>query len=310
MSEFIQNIVSQRFRDVLELIQKEYLIGSMVDFCDKIDYSRQSLNEILKGRRDVTIEVLRKLFTIFPVNPTYIFTGEKPILILNENHLDGTKFYDHIELGNVNLNVNPSVNPIEQIPFNEPAPAYNKSIGMPIIVTVDNSGRENITLVDTKAAAGYIARINEPEFYKTLPSFSLPSNVLKNGTFRAFRVSGDSMSPMIKHGAIVIGQLLMDWSKDIKDGRLYIIVGRNVDGDDIVIKRVINRIEERGHLLLKSDNSGYSSFTIDSEDVMQAFEWKCTINFDGSNPLFDLTAAYQRLENEIMDIREDKKRLK
>jgi phage repressor protein C with HTH and peptisase S24 domain len=181
--------------------------------------------------------------------------------------------------------------------------------GLPIIVTVDNSGRENITLVDSKAAAGYIERITDIEYYKELPAFSLPSNILKNGTFRAFRVTGDSMAPMIKSGDIVIGNLLIDWVESVKDGRLYIVIARG-NTDDIVVKRVINRIAERDHLVLKSDNYAFSSYTVLSTDVLQVFEWKCTMKFDGSNPFFDITQWNQRLENDLLDLTQEVQELK
>ncbi|MTI30927.1 XRE family transcriptional regulator [Xanthovirga aplysinae] len=169
-----------------------------------------------------------------------------------------------------------------------------------LTITVDQYGEENIVLVDTKAAAGYADRLIDPEFYRELPAFTLPSQRFRNGTFRAFEISGDSMMPRIANGDLVIGELLDNWATDIIDGYIHIVVLK----DDLVCKRVLNRISERGRLRLKSDNPAYSDYEVYAEDVVQVFKYKCVISFDGSNPNFDLQSSFNKLENEIFDLKQ------
>lgn len=195
------------------------------------------------------------------------------------------------------------VNPIPQQPGRvnrkkEESPNKDKDNLQILVETVDNAGSPNIVLVDSKARGGYIDSSGEIEYIKDLPTFSLPSRILRNGTFRAFEVTGQSMGPKFPQGNLIIGQFLTDWVDSVKDGRLYIVV---LD-DDIVFKRVINRIAERGQLFLKSDNYQFQDYPVAAEKVKEVWEYKANINFDGSNPFFDLFGWVQKLENKIYDL--------
>src|SRR5215217_6653814 len=44
----------------------------------------------------------------------------------------------------------------------------------PKVVTVDNSGNDNIVLVNAKAAAGYPNNIGDAQWFESLPAFSIP----------------------------------------------------------------------------------------------------------------------------------------
>ena len=68
-----QNIVSKNFARIIQRLKATGQIGTYTQFAKTINYSPQSLNEILKGRRDVTIEVLRKLFIAYRINPAEVF---------------------------------------------------------------------------------------------------------------------------------------------------------------------------------------------------------------------------------------------
>ena len=72
-----------------------------------------------------------------------------------------------------------------------------------LAVTVDLGNRQNIELVDVKAAAGYLESFQDPQYVKKLPKLSLPK--LHQGTYRAFEIYGDSMLPL-ESGTIIIGQ--------------------------------------------------------------------------------------------------------
>jgi transcriptional regulator with XRE-family HTH domain len=63
-----------------------------------------------------------------------------------------------------------------------------------LVVTVDADDKQNIEFVPHKAAAGYLNGYADTEYVKELPHFSLPN--LKQGTYRAFEISGDSMLPL------------------------------------------------------------------------------------------------------------------
>ncbi|GAA0731149.1 hypothetical protein GCM10009430_43010 [Aquimarina litoralis] len=173
--------------------------------------------------------------------------------------------------------------------------------GIPQVVAVNQEGDENVVYVPIKARAGYLDGYGDTEFIETLPSFNMPH--LTNGTFRCFEVQGNSMVRTFFDGDLVFGKYVEDL-QDIKDGRVYVIVSKN---DGIVLKRVINRIEERGKLILKSDNKNgnYPTYTINYEEIMEA--WYVTMFASKQMPepvdvydrLHDLETKIVLLEEEL-----------
>jgi len=117
---------------------------------------------------------------------------------------------------------------------------------IPKIITVDNSGNDNIIYVPVKARAGYLSGYGDVEFMETLPTFRLPG--LNNATYRMFEVDGPSMAPNVLHGDRIIGEWIDELDK-IRDNRVYVVVHTG----GVAVKRVVNRLKERGKLYLKSD---------------------------------------------------------
>ncbi|MFM2268754.1 MAG: hypothetical protein RL757_2195 [Bacteroidota bacterium] len=70
------HIVTQRFVKCHHQLRARKVIRSSRQFATELDYLPQSLSEILKGRRDVTIELLRKAIDTYRINPMYLFMGD------------------------------------------------------------------------------------------------------------------------------------------------------------------------------------------------------------------------------------------
>jgi len=145
----------------------------------------------------------------------------------------------------------------------------NKRILFPI--TVDSNNEDLIEIIPTKAQAGYLSGYDDPEYIEQLKKIKLP--FLPIGQHRAFPIKGDSMSPM-KDGAFVVGKFIENRA-DIKTGRTYVLVTLN---DGIVYKRVENNIENNGTLKLISDNRNYEAYTIPISEVLELWEFACSIN--------------------------------
>jgi len=145
----------------------------------------------------------------------------------------------------------------------------NKRVLFPISVDADDDNL--IEVVPVKASAGYLAGYDDPEYIEQLQKIKLP--FLPTGKHRAFPIKGDSMLPM-KDGAFVIGKFIEDRS-DIKSGRTYILVTLN---DGIVYKRVYNNIETDNTLELRSDNKFYEAYSIPIDEVLEIWEFACSIN--------------------------------
>ena len=184
----MNSVVTQRFIKCHNQLREDNRVRSSRQFAISLAYLPQSLSEILKGRRDVTIELLRKAVEKYKINPVYIYTGEGPMFMSEEGH---------------------------------------KSFRVLTIVT-NAQDDERIVHVPIPAQAGYAGELSDPTFIQDLPTFTLPDYKYKVGTHRAFDVSGDSMEPTLFEGDKVICSFLEPtlWESSVKDNYVYVIVTR------------------------------------------------------------------------------------
>ncbi|MFN6947156.1 MAG: XRE family transcriptional regulator [Cytophagaceae bacterium] len=137
-------------------------------------------------------------------------------------------------------------------------------------VVVDKENNEKTLLVPQKASAGYLNGFSDPEYLGDLPTVSLPS--LRNGTFRAFEISGDSMLP-VQPGSFIVGRYLPD-PAEVKNGKTYVFVSKT---EGIVYKRA--RKDKNSSITLISDNPVYPPYEISLHDIMEIWEAKAYISF-------------------------------
>jgi transcriptional regulator with XRE-family HTH domain len=175
--------------------------------------------------------------------------------------------------------------------------------GIPRVITVDNEGNDNITYVPIKARAGYLLGYSDPEYMETLPTFRLPG--LSNATYRMFEVEGLSMAPNILNGDRVIGEWVEDLN-NIRDNRIYVVV----HSGGVAVKRVINRLKERGKIYLKSDTIAhrheFPTLEVDPADISEVWYGRLKISSDFTEP----AEVYHRLADLEVDVMEMKRFLK
>ncbi|MBK9257938.1 MAG: helix-turn-helix transcriptional regulator [Saprospiraceae bacterium] len=70
------NIVTERFIKCHDALKASQIIKSSRQFAISIDYLPQSLNEILKGNRDVSVELLQKAIEVYQINSEFLFKGK------------------------------------------------------------------------------------------------------------------------------------------------------------------------------------------------------------------------------------------
>jgi hypothetical protein len=166
----------------------------------------------------------------------------------------------------------------------------------PQFITVDNNGDENIVHVSAKAAAGYLRGYADPVYLERLPSFKLPG--LTEATYRSFEVDGDSMNPTLKSGQMVIGRWVekLDY---IRDDRVHILVTKS---DGIVIKRLLNRIDQYNKIIAKSDATNdrglYKNIEVDPDDILEIWYAVFHGGFDFQSP----ADMWKRVNNHEADI--------
>lgn len=148
--------------------------------------------------------------------------------------------------------------------------AVKQEAGIVTILVDNQTGQENIVMVDTRAAAGYPQAFLEPEYLVNLPRFSLPGPQFRNAIFRCFQVSGDSMTETLYDGDWVIASYIesnqgVRSSNAIKETYLYVIIAEKA----VLVKRLLNHVEEQSKLVLVSDNEAYAIREIDVKDVRE-----------------------------------------
>lgn len=190
----MSSVVTTRFIHCHNALIKERKVRSSRQFALALDYLPQSLSEILKGRRDVTIEVLRKAVALYKINPNYIFGGSGAMFTYEEVQKEG---------------------------------------GQIVTVVTDNQDEERIVYVPISAQAGYGGQLHDPIYFKELPTFSLPDFRFKTGTHRCFDIAGDSMEPTLYTGDKIVCSFLEkdNWEVSIKDNFVYVVVTK---GDVLV----------------------------------------------------------------------------
>ena len=155
----------------------------------------------------------------------------------------------------------------------KPRPKSQGSNLRVLSISVDKDDHENIEMVPVKASAGYLNGFSDPQYIKDLPKFQLPLPFLKQGTFRAFEIVGDSMLP-IQSGSIILAEYLDNWN-DVKTGETYIVISKN---EGVVYKRAGNRFKDNKDLKLISDNKVYDPYLVSADDILEIWKAKAYIS--------------------------------
>lgn len=155
---------------------------------------------------------------------------------------------------------------IRQIPYENLIKLEDNRILLPM--TVDSNGENMIEIIPAKAQAGYLTGYSDPEFIEALQHISLP--FLKNGKYRAFPVTGDSMPPH-KEGSFVVGEYV-ERLTDVVDGKTYILITKN---DGIAYKRL--KKNSGSSLTAQSDNVIYEPYEVKANEVLEIWRYACSI---------------------------------
>lgn len=155
---------------------------------------------------------------------------------------------------------------LRKVPMQDLLKLEDNRILLPIMV--DPTGNNFIEIIAHKARAGYLTGYSDPEFIQNLDQISLP--FLREDKYRAFPIEGDSMPPH-QQGSFIVGSYIeqLDY---IKNGQTYIIVSSS---EGIVYKRVY-QIDSRTYEL-HSDNAFYPPYRIDAADILEIWEYACSI---------------------------------
>ncbi|QNK63978.1 S24 family peptidase [Pedobacter sp. PAMC26386] len=300
--------INQRVKDLINY----YSNGVVRVFADKLEsISQQTLNRLFnidtrtKKYPVPTTDILVAITNMFvDVNPRWLLNGNGEMLLPpNKSGSENT----HTPTQNQSLGMPSDKKTTNNAPatsaiFAPPTAPATLNLGMPKVVAINENNDDLVSLVNTKAAAGYLNGFADMEYIENLPTIRLPN--LKGGSHRAFEVKGHSMQPTIHNGAISVGRWVENLS-DIRDRRIYIIVSKS---EGIVIKRVLNRINDSGRLILLSDNQNkreYPNILLEPEDVQELWYLRGSFLFEFPEPgeinnrISDLEAAFTIMQDEF-----------
>lgn len=211
-------------------------------------------------------------------------TSEPPIEIL----LRISKYFK------ISIDLLVSVN-LRKYPLEEMLNLPDNRILIPI--AVDASGNNQIEIIPQKASMGYLNGYSDPEYIESLQTISLP--FLRNGKFRAFPASGDSMPPH-KDGTFIVGKYVENLA-DLKTDKTYVFITVN---DGIIYKRF--QFHEGNFICVKSDNNFYEPLKIPLTEIMEIWEFACSI----STQEFDAEEfSEQNIKNLFLELKSEIKKI-
>jgi transcriptional regulator with XRE-family HTH domain len=161
------------------------------------------------------------------------------------------------------------------------------------------SQKTAISFVPVKAAAGYLAGYNDPEFVDELNTFTLP--MLSGGYYRAFEIIGDSMLPT-PSGSVIVGEKV-EHLDSVKNNHAYIVISHR---DGVVYKRVQKNARTRSDLTLVSDNPNYPPYQISAADVAEIWQAQMILSRPLEKPVWDvnqLASVVNTLQQQVSNLR-------
>jgi len=169
----------------------------------------------------------------------------------------------------------------------------------PKMVVVNQDQEERILLVNQKAAAGYPDNIGDPQWYETLPAFSIPLPEYRNATYRGFQVEGDSMLPNIRPNEWVLGKAVPNIS-EASDSRIYIIVLK----DSVLVKKLQKVPSAPNRVRLLSLNPEYLPIEVEVNDIQELWMVNSKLTFGVDEPnestlLRQLQASMNELKGQL-----------
>lgn len=224
------------------------------ELADKIGVSRDNITSYERGTTP-KLPTLLRLVNFFQITVEEIST--QPLF--------KSCTFERDDKNNVHLIRTPNSTPNSK----------SKQLGVQMSRSYDGDTRE-VYLLDTKAAAAtFQAGYFGPDNPATLSILQIPSQMLERSRMHyALRVTDHSMKPTIYNGDIVV--CFQVQPNEIKDNLIYVVSERD---RGVLVKRLLNRLSERGTIRARSDNPDESPFEIQEEDIIAVFQVKFKISF-------------------------------
>ena len=168
---------------------------------------------------------------------------------------------------------------------NKAAPSFNAiekicealGVSIPEFFACEDDSKPDLVFVEKvkakpRAGVGGLETDNEHDGYYSFHSSFIARKGGTAKTMRIFEVAGDSMSPTLDDGDMI---MVNTAETDIRTGRIYLLR----IGDELMVKRLETR--PGGKMLIRSDNERYEDIPVDLGDESSGVEifgrmvWSC-----------------------------------
>lgn len=243
---------------------KEFLKSrkiSVAKASDMLNISRQAVYEFFKSG-SLKRETVNKILDTFKVSVEEIWDEARFREDLNS-------FYE--------FKYTPR---LEAKPVSLADPEGFDATGEKIYELPDGSKIMEVKVVPIKSQAGYLHGFPDPEFYEDLPTLKVSVNNYHKGSYLAFEVQGDSMTPTdislinqaVLHGWFVIAREVArhHWKYKLHthSNSKWVIVHKT---EGILIKQIIDHDIEKGTITVHSLNPKYEDQVLNLDDCEQIF---------------------------------------
>lgn len=278
----------KQFREGLGITQAQ--------MAQSVGLKQGSYSDVERGKVNISGELLKSLVKEYRISPIWLYDGE-----------------GEMTLQDVNLNVNPTVNPNRESSnetyINKDRPSsvaeaeevYQQR--EPVVVTIDSEGRSNVVMIDQQAAAGFPAHYQDQQWYQDLPAFGLPWPEFQRGHFICLQASGDSMHPTIYHHDWLVAEQVTELTH-IKEGYIHVVLTES----GVVVKRILKRVAERSALALKSDNPTYPTYDEPVAGILALYRVKYKLSANLPNEQESLEHRMNSLEAKLTALEANLKR--
>jgi transcriptional regulator with XRE-family HTH domain len=199
----------------------------------EILHIKNSTSDIERGKTKLSGHVVMMLLKVFEINPLWLY---------------GESFQKQLDVHHIN--------------------------SMPKVISVDETNsRENMLLVNQKAAAGYPQNIGDADWYHQLPAFEMPIPQFRNASYRGFQVEGDSMEPHFHSEDWVLAKSV-ESLQQATNHKVYVFVLQ----DSVMVKK-LHKHSNSHQLSLISTNAYYPPYVIEASEVQEIWEVTSKLTF-------------------------------
>lgn len=153
-----------------------------------------------------------------------------------------------------------------------------------------------IPLLRHELVPTYLQQRANAHWLAALPFLHLP-DLTPEYPHIAIAMRHDAMAPTLYPGDVVVGTECHP--QDVLDNRVYVVFLRN---GAWAVRRLLNRTQRDGTLLLKCDNQGHATYPLPTDEVdhLLQVERRITAKMHGPDDLYD---RLNKLEQEIWDLK-------